>query len=54
VLEKNPPKNLVRVFPSRNNRERYKDELTKVVYAIGFQRRPISIVNAEVTFFWKS
>ncbi len=44
-IEKNPPDNLIRVFNSSEKRKLYADEITKVVYAIGFDPVQVSIVD---------
>lgn len=47
VLEKNPPKNLRRVFSSEENIKRELAHCTKVVYAIGFERNEIPFANNQ-------
>jgi thioredoxin reductase len=47
VLEKNPPSNLIQVFNSEKNRTIYRSEITKVIYALGFERDSIQIVGNE-------
>jgi thioredoxin reductase len=51
VLEKNPPKNLVRVLNTVENRKAILPSCSKVIYAIGYQSNKISINGSlDITF----
>ena len=41
VLEKNPPKNLLRVQNTQEARDTYLPECNKIIYAIGYEKNPI-------------
>lgn len=47
VLTKNPPSNFIQVFNSEKNRTMYRSEITKVIYALGFERDSIDIIGNE-------
>jgi hypothetical protein len=43
ILEQKPPENLIRVKNTQENRDRYLHLCNKVIYAIGFERNPLSV-----------
>ncbi len=47
VLEKNPPKNLIRMHNSPENREQALSQATKIIYAAGYERTSLPRINGK-------
>lgn len=52
VLEKNPPKNLMRVFNSEESRKQWLPACNKIVYAVGFERNELPAINSDDCHAW--
>lgn len=50
VLEKNPPKNLFRIFNSEENRKKTIDGSTKIIYAVGFERNQLPPISQNPNY----
>ncbi len=52
VLEKNPPKNLIRVQSNEENLNKFLSDCTRVIYAIGYERNELPEINGvkDVTY----
>ena len=48
VIEENPPKNLLRIQNTQENRDIYLSSCTKAIYAIGYERTPL-MVNEDTS-----
>lgn len=52
VLEKNPPKNLVRLYSNDENIKKSLKECTKIIYAIGYERNELPLVKENPAFVY--
>lgn len=52
VLEKNPPKNILRLKNTKENREEVLKQCTKIIYAVGFERNSLPTIsqNPKLTY----
>jgi thioredoxin reductase len=47
VLELNPPKNLIRLKNTEENRQEYLSYCNKIIYAIGYQKNPLPLIKED-------